>query len=197
MDLTTLTVSAVLAEAERLLRGGGYKVAKGTHGLALQGERALLAEDKYGVVAIVAYETWGALTRGWTHAQGALVDAMSQRLSRSEPKAWDGYLVCLTPAPIGFQDEEIADEIRRNTRRIRKLLATGQDLQTLKDVERVLLPLMPLEPEEIEAETDLFVRLPEILKDRGIELDVSIELLEAFKKHEPLLERLYKHLSER
>lgn len=190
-----LTSTGILAEADRLLGAAGYKVVRDSEALAALGSQALLAEDRYGVVAVAVYDTWHALLSEWTHAQGALVEGMSTRMKRGEPKTWDGYLVCLTPAPTGDDEEERLNDIRRNTVRIRKLVATGTQLRTLKDVERVFLTLMPLEPESIAGTEGTFLEeLPAILETRGITSEATRTLTDAFQRRQPLLERLDEQL---
>src|SRR5438270_11856413 len=122
MDGTELTPAAILAEAARLLAAAGYHVDRDTESkLRLPPERALLAEDKYGVVALVVYDTWNDLTESWAPAQASIVDAVSKAYTRLDRKAWDGYLVLLTPAlPDG--GDITPQQIRYDTSRIRKLV---------------------------------------------------------------------------
>lgn len=53
-------------------------------------------EDRLSVVGVAFFETWHALDTGWIEAQGALVEFMSARLTRSDPKSWEGYLLLFT-----------------------------------------------------------------------------------------------------
>src|SRR5690349_8601976 len=96
LRLTTLTVLA--AAAEQLARGG-YTVVREQLHPGLPPDKSLLAEDSYGVVAVSAYENWADLEVDWANAQGALVEILSRRLTRADPKAWDGYLVLFCTAP--------------------------------------------------------------------------------------------------
>src|SRR5215218_5238648 len=112
MAETELTPATILAEAANVLTGAGYHVDRQTEAkLRLPPERALLAEDKYGVVAVVVYDTWSELVASWAPAQASIVDALSLAYTRLDRKAWDGYLVLLTPA-LSAGTETSAQEIR-------------------------------------------------------------------------------------
>lgn len=59
--------------------------------------------------------------------------------------------------------------IQRDTNRVRKLVAAGQELQTLNDVERTLLPLLPVSPEDLGIRTTETALEPvEIVIMRGV-----------------------------
>ncbi len=192
-----LAPEALLAQAHALLERGGYKVVReAEETLGIPSERGFLAEDKYGVVAVAVYETWKDLSAGWPETQSALVAVISREFTRAEAKAWEGYLVLLTPASLGPEAREEADRIRYDTSRIRKLVASGEDLTTLSDVDRVLLPLLPLEPAEVamEDESSLLGSLPELLAQQGIGRDAADGVVGAFRRREPLLEALHQRL---
>lgn len=193
----SLTAEALLAEAHELLERGGYRVLRDVEEmLGIPSERGFLAEDKYGIVCVAVYRTWSDLSSAWPETQTALVAAISRQFTRAEAKAWDGYLVLLTPASLGPEAREEADQIRYDTSRIRKLVATGEDLTALSDVERVLLSLMPLESAEatIEDDASLLAVLPDLLAQGGIDHTAVHTVVEAFRRREPLLEALHRQL---
>ena len=155
-------------------------------------ESVRLFEDRYGIVAVVVYDTWAELSSGWPEAQGALVTIISKHVSQAEPKAWDGYLVLMTTGPMAAQDSAIAAQIRYDVHRVRKLLATGDDMRTVADVRRVLLPLLPLESvlQLADAESVLDL-LPELLSTKNIEPGAVEALISAFLEQQPLVEALH------
>ena len=94
-DGFSLSASSMIALASETLSLNGYRVVRDMTDMKKLGDRALLAEDAYSVVSVVAFETWQQLEKDWVEAQADLVDLLGRRLSRSAPKAWDGYLVLL------------------------------------------------------------------------------------------------------
>jgi len=97
----------------------------------------------------------------------------------------------LTPSLAPSEGTEI-EALRYNTTRLRKIVATGDDLRTPTDVERVVRPLLPLGQEQArpsqESALDL---LPKLLADQGISKETTRLLIEAFREQSPLLERLH------
>lgn len=188
-----LTSTDIIASAsEFLIQGGYHRIRESFAGVTLQ-QNARLFEDPYGVIELVVYDTWNELSSRWSDAQGMLVDTISKFMHSSDPKAWDGYLVLLTPSLLPGAAAEKASQIRNNTNRVRKFLATGDELKTTADVERVLLPLMPLSSElgiAKSAEKALEL-LPELLARRGIDASAAKTLVEAFLQQQPLIERLH------
>jgi len=117
---------------------------------------------------------------------------MSTHISRREPKAWEGYLVLLAlgPAPLG--DGPVINDLRYDTNRVRKIVATGNDLSSVKDVEACLLPLLPLSPEVSRAaELGILERLPDVLARYGVSRRVAGVAIEAFMANESILDRLH------
>lgn len=97
-----------------------------------------------------------------------------------------------TPAlmPEALRDD--AEQIKYDTSRLRKLLATGDDLKTITDVERALLPLLPLTApieEQVSYGDQVLELLPQMLAKRGISSQLTRELIAAFLANEPLMER--------
>jgi hypothetical protein len=148
-------------------------------------------EDPYCVAAVAVYETWNELADGWIQLQEALVELISQFWSRSDAKAWDGYLVLLTPATP--TDPLAAEAIRYNTSRVRKLLASGDDLRRLSDVTRVLAPLLPLEQIAASRDETALGMIPRLLGQRGIDEGSVQALIGAFERQESLLEALHQY----
>ncbi len=185
-----LTTTSILAEASRVLEDAGYQTASVSTGLFSR-SLARIFEDHYGIVGVVAYDTWDALCSEWQDAQGALVDLMSEKLAAVEPKAWEGYLVLLTSASPPSGPAPKPHEIRLDTSRLRKFVATGEELKTLEDIRGALLPLLSLAcTPGHDSEDDVLHLLPAVLAPE-IEEGVTRRLVEAFRKNEPLLESLH------
>lgn len=196
-DGVPLAPAAVLAEASSLLSAASYRVERDAEEiLDLPSERAFVAEDKYGVVIVAVYDTWGELARGWRSAQARAVDVISDRFTRLDRKAWDGYLILITPA-LAAEDDRTVHEIRYDTGRIRKIVATGEDIRSLSDVERTLLPLLPLTQGTVELEDDVspLDELPERLEQHGLAHELVKTAVDAFKEHRPIVQELRRHLT--
>lgn len=184
-----LTSSQLLAAVSELLERGKYTAVLPDRGW---GSNIRLFEDPYGIVAVAAFETWGDLTEGWPDVQGHLVELISEHLTRPEPKSWDGYLVLMTPSVAPSTARSQLADIRYDTNRLRKLVATGDELHTLDDVEQALLPLLPLEVEsQVESGPALLERLPALLAERGIDMGAARVAVDAFTSNQSILERLH------
>ncbi|MDK8187912.1 hypothetical protein HP438_02230 [Sphingomonas zeae] len=181
----------MIALANETLSLNGYRVVRDMTDMKRLGDQALLAEDAYSVVSVVAFETWQQLARDWSEAQADLVDLLARRLSRSAPKAWDGYLVLLCAGePADCLD---ADRIERDTSRVRKIVATGGRLRTSADVARVLDLLLPLElPGDLAALEDVLDALPELMAKTVDRAKLKI-VVDAYRDGEPPLERLHEN----
>lgn len=186
MDEVISRTEAVAA-SEALLTSNGYQRVP-LQDLSSSWGNGRAYEDEYGVVGLFTFNTMTDLCDSWSAAQDALVDLITHYMSRDEAKAWDGYLVLMTP---GMPDEAAAamiTTIRRDTNRVRKLVATGTDLRTLSDVRRSLEGLLPLEPEaSLEASASAMDLLPAILEERGVERRVAERLVRAFEQQESMM----------
>jgi hypothetical protein len=187
----------ILGEAERILSENGYHVEREREGIELPKGRSLVAEDIYGIIALVIYDTWTDLEENWANTQGAVVDFLSKKLPRTEPKTWEAYLLLITPIPSTDGILHKAEEIRHDVTRLRKLVITGDDLKGLNDVERILRPLLPLEELTVDLGTkDLLDMLPELFSQIDIDRGAAEAIVEAYKNDEPLLERLHRYQQE-
>lgn len=185
------TMTEIVAAAEEVLFSGGYRRVGATE-LPSDWVRGRAYEDEYGVVGVFAYDTAADLDSQWTEAQEALVNLISRYMSRDEAKAWDGYLVLMTPgAPDSVMSSPIT-QIRQDTNRVRKLVATGADIGSLSDVRRALQGLLPLAPESGQQElTSAMDVLPGILAEHGIDRTVTSRLIDAFEQQEPMMRALH------
>jgi hypothetical protein len=192
--MITLTTSEITAAASAALLDGGYRIVETFPRDISSPSGTRFFEDAFGVVEIAVFESWQGLREGWPNAQGALVELMSRYVKTGEPKAWEGYLVLFTPATLPDASRDEAEQIKYDTSRLRKLLATGDDLRTITDVERAVLPLLPITPalaQQMAQEDQVFELLPQMLAKRGVSSELARELIAAFLANEPLMERLH------
>jgi hypothetical protein len=192
-----LTTTALTAATVDALTGAGYdEVDQGRIG-KWPAPGARVFEDPYSVAALIVYETWAELAGRWLEAQAALADLLSAHFNSEDAKSWEGYLVLITPSVLPRESRLEAGAIRRDVTHARKLLITGDELVSLEDVERGLLPLLPLRTHEIEGgdQTALDL-LPDLLSQRHIPTGAVDALLTAFADQQPLAERLDRFLRE-
>ena len=186
-----LTPTDLMAAATSVLDSGGYRtVREGFQDWNSPTTR--LFEDEYNIVGVTVFSTCAELLGSWADRQGSLVDVISQKVGQSEGKAWDGYLVLLTTgmAPSGDSDIE---GVRYDTGRLRKLVATGEELAGFGDVERTLRPLLPIHLGEGSVGRDSVLDLlPGLLEEAGIDGELTRSLVQAFADQKPLMEAFSK-----
>lgn len=188
-DAPTLTASQVLGAATELLRAGGYAVVQAP--LDASGTMRVF-EDAYGIVSLHIYDTWDQLARTWDVAQGELVELISEHLTRSAPKAWEGYLALFSLSPAPVPERIRVTELRYDTNRVRKLVSTGDELQTLDAVRTALLPLLPLDLETGgPARTGVLDALPDVIADEHISRRLIEGVIEAYLGNLSIVERLH------
>jgi hypothetical protein len=191
-----LTQTDLIAASSSVLEAGGYQpIREGFPEWSTTTTR--LFEDAYSVVGVAVFPTCAELLRSWADLQGSLVSVISHKVGRSEGKAWDGYLVLLTPGLAPSGQVEIED-IRYDTSRLRKLVSTGEDLVTAGDVERLLRPLLPLRGQQgsLSPRSALDL-LPNILAERGIDRQTTTALLQSFVDRKPLMDPLQRRQESR
>jgi len=186
-----MTPTDLIASSTSVLAAGGYQpIREGFPEWNTTTTR--LFEDKYNVVGIAVFTTTADLLQSWADLQGALVDVISRHVGQMENKAWDGYLVLLTTAIAPASDANVED-IRSDTTRLRKLVATGEDLSAPGDVERLLRSLLPLrDPQGSIGQGTALDLLPELLEEQGINKSTTKVLVRSFIEQEPLMEALHR-----
>lgn len=193
----SLTTTSLLAQATTILERGEYERVT-DNGLDRADPSIRYFEDPYGVVAVSVYETWNALWSGWRKDEAELASLISQHWTRSDPKAWDGYLVLLTPGRAGVERGTEIGTLRYNISTVRKLVGSGDEMDVIGDVERVLLPLLPLDVATFEADKpgSSLDRLPDLLSGASYSRGAVETLVSAFRSDEPLMEKLHLYLTE-
>lgn len=189
---TPLTSTELIAVSASILEAGGYQaIREGFPDWSTTSTR--LFEDQYNVVGVAVFATCAELIQSWADLQGSLVEVISGRVGTAESKAWDGYLVLLAAGLAPSADSDV-EAIRYDTTRLRKLVATGEDLKGAANVERLLRPLLPLRAAQASAvggsALDL---LPGLLTEHGIDRDTTVVLVQSFVDQAPLMEALHRH----
>jgi hypothetical protein len=186
-----MTTTDLIAASTSVLEAGGYQpIREGFPEWNTTSTR--LFEDKYNVVGIAVFTTTDELLQSWADLQGALVDVISRHVGQTENKVWDGYLVLLTTAIAPASDANIED-VRSDTTRLRKLVATGEDLAAPSDVERLLRSLLPLrDPQGSIGQGTALDLLPALLEEQGIDESTTRVLVKSFIEQEPLMEALHR-----
>ena len=184
-----LSVSQLMAASAKRLQASNFHFV--TDAEDEFGTSVRVFEGPLSIVGVAVFETWPQLETGWPAAQGRLVEIMSLNLVRAEPKAWEGYLVLLTSDDL-LVDQLSLDRIRRDTSRLRKIVATGSDLGSLAAVDEVLLPILPIEFHSIHLETEGIInRLPMLLANHGIDEQLAVEVIEAYADHRSMVEAVW------
>jgi len=193
-DNVQLSTTSLLAEATELLEGGQYLQAEPKSDGHWPTKNVRLFEDTYSIVALLVFDTWKELSETWIEAQTALIELMSTHIRSWEAKAWDGYLVLLTPALVDSNEAFKPSQIRYNTNRVRKILATGDDLKELSDVESALLPLLPIQSGlnfvEIQSSLEL---LPTLLSGYGISEEIVKVVVNSYLGGRSLMQEIDNH----
>lgn len=192
MAAQAFTTTALIATVSEILLAAGFGQVDPSRVGDWPPPGARVFEDPYSVAAVVAYETWADLETNWLNAQAALVELLSTHFRRDDAKAWEAYLVLMTPSVIPQGSRAEALSIRSNTTHTRKLLITGEDVISIDDVEGGLLPLLPLPDDAVDHRRGSALdMLPDLLERRGIRRDAITTVIEAFSEQQPIAERLY------
>lgn len=186
------TSTDLMAACVNVLESGGYRsIREGFPDWTSSDAR--LFEDEYNVVGVAVFGTCAELRRSWPNLQASLIDLISAKVGLSD-KSWDGYLVLLSPGTAPTEELEI-EEIRRDTTRLRKLVATGEDIRVANDVARVLRPLLPLATISGWLEgTSALDQLPDLLAENGIERGTTALLVRAFLSQHSMIEALHEQV---
>jgi len=193
---SAISVTELMASASKVLEESGYRRAEPRFTSNWQAANARLFEDNYSIVALVVYDTWENLSSRWVDAQSSLVSLISDYIAGADAKAWEGYLVLLTPNPIPKDKNSEMINLRYDTTRVRKLIGTGEDIKTSADVRNILLPLLPLNCESADQSRESILELlPDLLSSRGIPKDAVQIVINAFLEQTPIMDGLHHHRS--
>lgn len=188
---TQFTVTTLMASASEILESAGLKVVNPSTVGTWRATEARIYEDAYSIACIAVYETWTDLWSSWADDQATLVGLISKHFSRTDAKAWDGYLVLLTPSIVPASARHNAVEIQRNTVHVRKLFGSADQLQTVDAVRRTLLPLLPLDGEQMLQPRNVLDNLPAVLARHGVDEYASRVAITAFREQRSIIAELH------
>lgn len=143
--MSSLSDTQITAGVEELLQESGFTSGEIPNEWHEKERSAFVFEDEYSIVGVVLYANCDELIEEWANDQGALSGKISEYVGRGEAKSSDGYLVLLTSGLPEENQREALTRIRYDTSRLRKLVATGEDLSALSDIENILQPVLPLQ----------------------------------------------------
>ena len=188
---TPFTVTTLVAAATEVLEDAGFKAVHPSTTSDWRATATRVYEDAYSVVCVAVYETWKDLSGRWVEDQATLVNLISEYFARTEAKAWDGYLVLLTPSVVQETDRLNATSIQRNTLHLRKLFADGEGLESIEDVRRTLLPLLPLEEYDALEPRNVLDTLPSLLEKHGVNKDAVQVAIAAYREQRPIIAEVH------
>jgi hypothetical protein len=149
----------------------------------VQGEVSiLLAENAYFLVGVCAAPTIEQMLA----AQPLAEIAIAERFSATDPgpKRWDAYLVLLTQerSPESRRTTRELFEINYDTSSLRRIAHTGVQA-TLASVRDALSSFVrPVELDDPSIVRDPFDAMAEALAERGIERELAVRAITAFKQ---------------
>jgi hypothetical protein len=191
----TLSASTITEYAAELLAKARYQLFRDHPSVQITNAKSIIAEDNFGIVAIVAFETWIELSRCWNDAQASLVKLLDTRLGRLDAKSWDGYLVLLCPMALTREQKQEKNALEINLSRVRKMVFADEQLTTLKDVERALSSFLPLEINSSAAPTlDVLAALPDLIRGPSLTPAVVAAVIAAFRDGRPIQDEIVKQL---
>lgn len=195
MSDPVLTVLQVVGAVGDALDGAGYRRVQQRHDAGNSTSGFRVYEDEFGVIGLRVFESPSLLMEGWADAQTQLVSVIGSYIGREEDKAWDGYLVLLTPIPTTPAELDAMNGIRYDTTRVRKIVATGDELRSIADVSRVLQPLLPLESASgLEGTRTGLELLPDLLAEQGVDPSLTRRVIDAFNRQEPMIRVIHDEL---
>lgn len=158
-------------------------------------------EDPYCIIGVWNFATFSDLEESWLNAQELVADLVSANVSSLDAKSWDGYLVLVTSGRAGPRQASELARIRNNTRRIRKIVITGDDLnleteESLRaSLRRQLGALLPLHLEEHLGTVDPFIDLPSRVTSASLGPGEVRCVLDARHSGKPMIAALHDLLS--
>jgi len=157
----------IATQTEILLRGVGYETWTWTSTTP-----AVICFENAALIGFVhVFPSANDLLTHWQEAQNAALSRHAPALRAAGAKAWNVYSVFLTAEQIPTQQRAV-ERIEEDFTLTRKIARAG--MRTQDDLERTLLPLMPVRAQPLLSETDFEDRLRARLKD------VSPDVLTAF-----------------
>lgn len=188
-----LTRDQVLGEVVDVLSRNGFSFVGDEQLAGFDSTYQRVFEDAYSVVAVVYFESWGDLKDTWIEVQTSFVEMISENFTRSDRKSWEAYLVLMSTDLVPLRDSTHARDIRYNTNRVRKLLATGDQLRELSEVEACLLPLLPIHTHEGSIRSpNVLQQLPDLISGPDLSRQQIQAIVDAYEQQASMLEAVYR-----
>lgn len=163
---------------------------------------AVAFEDEYAVISVWAFDSVDSLVNGWGAAQDYVVRLLGKNVENTDPKSWDGYLVLIAVdgVPEGLAAE--LSNIRSDTRRVRKLVITADDLpsrisdplEVTPHVRRALAPILDLDVNSGLGRSDPLDSLPTRLSGSLGAAEHLAAVVAAYEAGGSLLDELHNEL---
>lgn len=186
-----LSETEIVAGIREVLRDSGFVPGEPPDEWRERERSTFVFEDEYSIVGVVLYADCDELIEKWADDQGALSSKISEYIGRGEAKSSDGYLVLLTNGLPQAEHREDLTHIRYNTSRLRKLVATGEDLSELGNIDSVLQPVLPLRISSVDdAPSSGLHKLVSLL---DLPEEATKKLIGAYWDQTPLLEALHQY----
>jgi hypothetical protein len=167
------------------------------------GVLAAAYEDPHSFVGVAYFPSLSGLIAGWLDAQERL-GRLASTVTQLGAKAWDGYLVLLCDQSSSPDTAAEVTAIRSNTRRLRKLVITGDDLMQgdqpippVVAVRRALAPLLPIDVPPDSGFVDPVSTLSARITVPGLEASDIDVVVEAHELGLPMVAALHERLRHR
>jgi hypothetical protein len=132
----------LIDQAQVLLRNAGYR----TQPLGMVQQEGLRFEDDTVLGFLYVFQDVTMLLSGWEGAQRATLVRSAPQLRLSRDKAWNIYAVFITDLPAQAKEMHAISRIEEDFAATRKIARAG--VISSADLQRALLPLLPLRTPE-------------------------------------------------
>lgn len=132
-------MTEILGSSGELLREAGYA----TEQVAIRQREALVFEGDTVLGFLFAYDSVKDLTKDWVADSDNAIATYQFGLRKSGIKAWNTYLVLLSPEPPDYAQIVSLGAIEEDLSGTRKIARAG--IKDLADLGAALLPLRPLQ----------------------------------------------------
>lgn len=187
----------LLASVRDLLSRNGASAISNLSGAT---QLAGVYEDVYSFIGVAWFSSVQEMAARWASVQEELWRVAALAPGRLGVKAWDGYLVLITPEAIPTSLASEISSIRSDTRRLRKIVLTGDDIDegspvsVAASVRRALTPILPIMIGPTATILDPVATLPARLAPTGIGLPILEEVVAAYRRGEPMVQALHRAL---
>jgi hypothetical protein len=194
--MTAENMRSLEAQIRSFMFGTGAQLVNAEH--LGRGPLAGMFEDRLTVVGYAVFESTDELLNTWINAQDQMANAIGRSDFDLGAKAWDGYLILATGQTSTPDQSAHLTSIRSNTRRLRKILVLGEDLEQRSGkqsvesaIARALAPLAPLELGGGGGAADPLAGLGHRLDVPGLDRADIEAVVAAYRESRPLIQVLH------